>query len=151
MARQRSRIRQLSDGDTNTAYFHLIARGRKRGNYIPALNVTGHVVADHDGMAPALHEHFVAVFGTAEFDGVTLDFQALEIQAIDLSDQETPFTAAKVWAVIKAMPSDRAPGPDGFTGAFYKSAWPIIQPEVMAAIQAFADGNCRSMGKLKAH
>ncbi|XP_066373246.1 uncharacterized protein [Miscanthus floridulus] len=32
MARQRSRVRQLSDGDANTAYFHLIARGRKRRN-----------------------------------------------------------------------------------------------------------------------
>lgn len=29
IARQRSRIRHLADGDANTRYFHLIARGRK--------------------------------------------------------------------------------------------------------------------------
>jgi mannosylglycoprotein endo-beta-mannosidase len=39
MARERSRVRQLREGDANTAYFHLIARGRRRRNYIPALSV----------------------------------------------------------------------------------------------------------------
>lgn len=28
------------------------------------------------------------------------------------------------------MPSDRAPGPDGFNGLFYKFAWPIIKIDV---------------------
>jgi len=65
MARQRSRVRQLSEGDANTAYFHLIARGRKRRNYIPALTVDGHVVTEHEGMESTLHTHFSGVFGTA--------------------------------------------------------------------------------------
>ena len=55
MARQRSRIRQLSDGDANTAYFHLIARDRKQRSYIPALLVDGHIVADHSDMELALY------------------------------------------------------------------------------------------------
>jgi hypothetical protein len=38
MARECSRVRQLREGDANTAYFHLIARGRRRRNYIPALS-----------------------------------------------------------------------------------------------------------------
>jgi hypothetical protein len=46
------------------------------------------------------------------------------------------------------MPSDRAPGPDGFTRAFYKTAWPIIQNEVMEAIEAFMLGNTRHLQKL---
>lgn len=39
IARQRSRIRHLSEGDASTAYFHMIARGRKRRNFIPSLTV----------------------------------------------------------------------------------------------------------------
>src|SRR4051812_30894915 len=31
--------------------------------------------------------------------------------------------------VVGAMPSDRAPGPDGFNGMFVKRCWPIIQNE----------------------
>lgn len=77
---------------------------------------------------------------------MTLDFQELGIQAMDLADLEVPFGQDEVWATIRALPSDRAPGPNGFTGAFYKSAWPIIKPELMEAIQAFAAGDRRSLG-----
>jgi hypothetical protein len=66
MARERSCIRQLSEGDANTAYFHLIARGRKRRNYIPALSVSGHMLADHSDMELALHNHFTRVFSSAK-------------------------------------------------------------------------------------
>jgi hypothetical protein len=148
MARQRSRVRQLREGDANTAYFHLIARGRKRRSFIRSLTVDGHIIAEQDAMHHVLHEHFSAVFGTAASGGTTLNFLALGIQPLDLSEQEAAITPEEVWATIKAMPSDRAPGPDGFTGAFYKSSWGTISNEVMAAVVAFAQGNIRSMDKL---
>jgi hypothetical protein len=34
------------------------------------------------------------------------------------------------------MPSDKAPGPDGFTGAFFKACWGIIKDDVTAAINS---------------
>jgi hypothetical protein len=36
------------------------------------------------------------------------------------------------------MLADRAPGSDGFTGAFYKTSWLIIKHDVLAAINCFA-------------
>ena len=74
IARQRARVKQLQEGDANTAYFHLIARGRKRRNFITSLNVHSHLVADRDGMEAALHAHFEGVFGTAASTGNTLNF-----------------------------------------------------------------------------
>jgi hypothetical protein len=35
------------------------------------------------------------------------------------------------------MPSDKAPGPDGFTGIFFKSCWDIIKADVVRAANAF--------------
>ena len=32
------------------------------------------------------------------------------------------------------MPSEKAPGPDGFTGAFFKACWEIIKDDLLAAI-----------------
>lgn len=54
----------------------------------------------------------------------------------DLADLDLPFTDNEVWETIKQLPSDKAPGPDGFTGRFYKSCWAIIKDDVMAAISA---------------
>jgi hypothetical protein len=45
----------------------------------------------------------------------------------DRSDLDSPFTEEEVWATIKGLPTDKAPGSDGLTGRFYKSWWPIIK------------------------
>jgi hypothetical protein len=34
------------------------------------------------------------------------------------------------------LPSDKAPGPDGFTGGFYKACWSVIKGDVMTAMSA---------------
>lgn len=36
----------------------------------------------------------------------------------DLHTLETPFSEDEVWAVVKELPNERAPGPDGFMGFF---------------------------------
>lgn len=40
--------------------------------------------------------------------------------------------------MIHALPSDKAPGPDGFTGKFFKECWDIIKDDVMLAINHFS-------------
>jgi hypothetical protein len=46
------------------------------------------------------------------------------------------------------MPSDRAPGPDGFTGAFYQSAWPIIKHDILAGLMKLGVGDGRGFARL---
>lgn len=41
-------------------------------------------------------------------------------------------------------PSDKYPGPDGFTGLFYKTAWPIIKHDVVRAFNALWSLDSRS-------
>jgi hypothetical protein len=45
---------------------------------------------------------------------------------------------------------DRAPGPDGFTGRFYKKCWEVIKADFMAAIITLQQGNARGLGLLNA-
>ena len=39
------------------------------------------------------------------------------------------------------MPSDRAPGPDGFSGAFLKACWPLIKHDFYALCDQFHEGS----------
>jgi len=71
----------------------------------------------------------------------------LGINAHDLSDLELPFTE-EVWRTIKQLPSDKAPGPDGYAGRFYKVCWAIIKEDIMAAIPAVWSRKLANFGVL---
>ena len=94
------------------------------------------------------HTAYKNLLGTAQAREHALDLDFLDIAQVDLSDQELIFSEEEVWAVIKEMPADCAPGPDGFFGLFYQKVWVIIKGDVMAAIHKLFLGNGRSFGRL---
>jgi hypothetical protein len=54
IARQRSRILYLSEGDANTRFFHLQANGRRRRRFITKLQSDDGLIYGHDEMADVL-------------------------------------------------------------------------------------------------
>ena len=67
---------------------------------------------------------------------MTVDLSELGMPCIDLHTLEAPFSEEEVWQTIRSLPSDKAPGPDGFTGKFYKVCWQTIKQDIIAAISA---------------
>ena len=68
----------------------------------------------------------------------------LQLPAVDLQGIDLPFSEQEIWAAIKASPLEKAPGPDGFTGKFFRSCWHIIKLDIMVVFQKFynlAGGN----------
>ena len=55
----------------------------------------------------------------------------------DLHELGEAFTEEEAKRAVFSMPSDKAPGPDGFTGAFLKACWDTIKPDIMLAINHF--------------
>jgi hypothetical protein len=80
------------------------------------------------------------LLGQAQQRGFTLDLQNFHRPAADLSDLEQIFTEEEVWNTVKAMPSDKAPGPDRYTARFYKAVWQVIKGNFMAAISRLIQG-----------
>jgi len=144
MARQRSRLLWLSEGDACTKFFHLHANHRRRKNHIPLLKVDGALVADQDEKSAAV-DSYERLLGSAPERGHSLDLDFLGMQVHDLSELEAPFSEDEVWGVIRAQELDKAPGPDGFTGRFYASCWQIIKADVMEAFEAPWGGDCRGL------
>lgn len=50
---------------------------------------------------------------------------------------ENIFEEGEIKRIVMQMPAEKAPGPDGFIGLFYKKCWPIIRTDLIQALQAF--------------
>jgi hypothetical protein len=55
---------------------------------------------------------------------------------LDLSSLDSPFSDEELWEAIKDMPSEKAPGPDGFILAFYRKSWAIIRDDLVAVFNS---------------
>lgn len=88
------------------------------------------------------------LIGMAQQRAHTLDLPSFYHAAQDLHELDSPITENEVWDVVKNLPPDKAPSPDGFTGRFYKSCWGSIKDDVMAAIGAVHSGDSRALQAL---
>lgn len=141
IARLRSRILYLREGDAKTAFFHQQARYRKKKNFIAKLEVGDQRAVTQEAKHDAVLNFFENVLGTAESLDYTIDLSEIGVEQHDLSSLDAPFTEEEVWSTIKDMPLDKAPGPNGFTGHFYKSCWNIIKGDLMLAFSAIHRGH----------
>jgi hypothetical protein len=137
----------LKDGDANTKLFHVVANGRRVKNFIPAIKHEGVLVSDQI-QKEVFFQVYNSLLGSIETRDQSIDLEAIGVVAHDLSNLGDIFSEAEVWNTIKEMPSEKAPGPNGFIGAFYKRAWPTIKREIMAAVLKLYVGNGKGFGRL---
>ena len=134
---QCSRLTYISFGDANTKFFQLRANSRKRKNFIQCLHTTNGPVFRHEDKEKVITDHFRQHLGTSTIRPATFHWPLLGYQQHDLSSLEAPFTQEEIKDTIFSMPSDKAPGPDGFTGIFFKECWEIIKYDLTAASTSY--------------
>lgn len=137
-----SRLDWLSEGDVNTSFFHAHARYRKRKNFIAKL-VGDQLLTSHEQMEDVVWEFYSTLLGTAHHRTTTLNLRAFYQPPHDLTELDSPISEQEVWKIVKELPSNKAPGPDGFSGRFYKNCWQIIKQDVMAVIGSVHGGDTR--------
>jgi hypothetical protein len=112
------------------------------------LSVDGATLVAEEENVEAAFSYFPGILGTAHDREGRLDFEALGIHQRDLSSLDHPLTTKEIWAVVKELPLDKAPGPDGFTGRFYRSFWSIIKRDIICAFDALSSMDCHSFHHL---
>jgi hypothetical protein len=143
--KQSACIANIKEGDANTKLFHLRVNARRRKHYIQRIKHNNGWVTDHVEKDQIIHNHFNAVMGRGNARTLDFNWEALHFEEPNLASLGDPFSEEEVHIAIKLMPSDKAPGPDGYTGAFFKRCWDIIKVDVVKAIERFGELHVHSI------
>lgn len=93
----------------------------------------------------AIFQYFQQHIGTHQVRKHCLNFANIGWQRLQLQHLELPFHDHEIDAVIKALPSEKAPGPDGFLGLFLKHCWTIIKEDIFRAFSQFYNMNSQDL------
>jgi hypothetical protein len=137
--RQSSRVTNLKEGDANTRYFHLRINARRRKNHIHRLKHNNDWITEHDQKKQVIHEHFNNIIKKGPQRSRNFNWNIIPTPPCDLSDLDAPFLEEEVKAVVDDTACDKAPEPDGFTGAFFKACWNTMKDDIMAVINQFSN------------
>ena len=148
MWRQRSRFLRLKEGDCNSKKFHIKASARRRKSFIPLVATGTSTTVDQARKVQEFWSHFNALFGSYKPRAQSINLECLDFPTADLLDLDRAISKEEVRAVIQELHPEKAPGPDGFTGLFYRLAWNTIRPEVMAVMQLLENANQQGLSLL---
>ncbi|KAJ9538957.1 hypothetical protein OSB04_031690 [Centaurea solstitialis] len=139
-ARQRAKVKWLSEGDANTRYFHKVVEEKRHAHYVHSVCRTDGTYVYDDDVAPAFIEHFVSIIGTKDADVVPLMPESLFSSKLSLADSLhmiRPILSEEIRDALFHIGNDKAPGSDGFSSRFFKSTWDIVGPDILLAIHNF--------------
>jgi hypothetical protein len=80
----------------------------------------GRQVNNHEEMAGIAWGCYKSRMGSSQGIDMKFDLSVILQRVEGLDDLAVPFTAEEMDKVVKGMPVDKAPGPDGFNGLFMK-------------------------------
>ncbi|KAF8089111.1 hypothetical protein N665_0518s0036 [Sinapis alba] len=143
LLKQRSKLHWLQVGDRNNKVFHNAAKIRETRNAIREIRCpTGNVATSQEDIKKEAERFF------SDF----LSFEPTDLQEITVTELQEilPFrctegdrnmltrtvTEEEIREVVFKMPSNKSPGPDGFTTEFFKSSWSIIAKDFTTAVQS---------------
>lgn len=144
--RQRSRLQWQTEGDKNTAFFHMVATNRRRINLINYVTTeTGALVTDEAGIRQAFVSFFKGLYMQPqqqpnqteseqyfqELSGPTFKSIPYEVHAA-LAE---PPSLEEIKEILFRMGPDKAAGPDGITARLLQRYWHIFQEDVTQAIR----------------
>ena len=114
----------MKEGDNNTWFFHRLANSHRNANQIKRIEVDVVLYEDESNVHSQIVLFYQGLYKETEVGRPTMD--GLDFACIEEDERlslEKEFTKEEVIQVLREMEGDKAPGPDGFTMAFFQKCW----------------------------
>ncbi|GJU72078.1 RNA-directed DNA polymerase, eukaryota, reverse transcriptase zinc-binding domain protein [Tanacetum coccineum] len=137
--KQKAKIDWLEAGDSNSAYFHKSVKSRNQRSRIDVIRDANNVEALGALVADAFVSHYYNFLGT------TTGCEGLNVNGLfanKVSDASNlniirPVSYDEIRDAMFSIGDDRAPGPEGYSSAFFKKSWDIVSSDICRAIHDF--------------
>ncbi|KAM0896211.1 hypothetical protein ACQ4PT_023338 [Festuca glaucescens] len=113
MAKQRSRVEWLKEGDRNTAFFHARASARKKNNRIDSLvRDDGSKCDDVEGIKGMVHEFYEQLFTSEVIPSMEEVLEAILAKVSDQMNEHlcSPYSDEEIRSALFQMGPTKAPG-----------------------------------------
>jgi len=141
--RQKSRVTWFKEGDKCTKFFHYIANSNRKYNSIDSLLIGDSISSDPAEIGEHVVQYYQDLFSEKHSWRPRLDDLSFDaILESEASWLERAFEEEEVRKVVFAMNGDKAPGPDGFTMAFFQACWEVLRLDIM---EVFSDFHAREV------
>lgn len=70
-----------------------------------------------------------------------LNWDRINLPSVDLLDLEADFDEEDIKEAVSNLGAEKAPGPYGFIGSFFKKAWEVIKSDIILAVSHLGDLN----------
>jgi hypothetical protein len=136
--RQKSRALWLKEGDNNAKFFHRVAKSHRRYNHVGVLRINGALSSDPVEIKDHIVNYYDSLY--TEQNSWRPRVDGISFSSIDADEclwLERGFEEQEVWEVVREMNGDKAPGPDGFSMAFFQKCWGVLKKDIMAVFSEF--------------
>ena len=102
----------------------LIKKKREKPQINKIRNEKGEVTTDNAEIWRSIRDYYEQLYGDKmdsleEMDRFLEKFNLLGLNQEEIEIMNNPASSIEIEAVIKNLPKNKSPGPDGFTGEFY--------------------------------
>ncbi|RVX19547.1 Transposon TX1 uncharacterized 149 kDa protein [Vitis vinifera] len=110
----------------------------EEGKFISSLTIRDVRLSKEEELREGIGSYFKSLFEEPRVRRPDVESSLFKtLAALDNETLEGHFSEEEVYKAISELGGDKAPGPDGFTLAFWKFCWPIVGGEVMQVFEEF--------------